>query len=1406
MYPIDLDFDPVSHFLSEPLPEIGDLSQAGEPSILDDWYDNVNAGSSWPSPLHLEDYVAPMHVIQFTIPLPFLTFQSYRTYILPDIAGSDSDCMYFKITLVDSCGSAFRTVQTLPEFLFLEPFEYITSVVYDTVRVEFRPRSAPQPDLTRYGVEPHPGPTSDSAGDFKQVMALARISKARFGDSWVHTPKPFNLSKLRLACPPDISWRIGPIVPSRYSGRSPIPPAVSALRGDLDPPLVHVKDWDSVDVDGSKVNRILEFLERPLGPVQEELEQKYEPDPPPDWQPEPSAPPEETIPDAPHLDLQSYLDRANLRLGSDCRVRCYEKLVPFQLLPRSKPPARIPSPSIRPGYTPPPFPPPPPPPSTPHPDDILKTLPPKSSVKPDVPVAPPPKFDPKPTIKPPYTYGRLGLVGEGFGTIKIVEEGGDSRLIGDNSVRKQDVTFEKFEVPELKFFGKWNNVSEVVTIRSKADVAGYPVLTEVLSRDYVTHWGAHVVAGTKIIELPSSLVELLMVWWAKNVNHTYINYNNSCIRCYVLLSTLGLSPQQLLTAMQYAPLIAYHKSWPISQDVSRLQQVACWDPLSVYRRLFNTRATSDSYDTLNFGWELVCSKVTQLPLVVRVLAVLYSLLLLNTCLASLGVVGSVWLICSALVEESVRNLPVAQRSFLYTTPRSTLLFPTFWERCYSWVHKVYYDVFLFSPLHSGAPTYRRMVYFLEGVLFFLASPTLSCWVLRYAVYHFHCLLERFNSITFRFALHLVWNCFIGGYFAQLLFNIELLTIPDNLLRSSGVDNHFASLANVDLEFLEFVVFVILYLVAWLVFPWKLFTKQVDSNDWKFIPIRLASNAQYVKLDQFKPGTGYHYCPRPRSNKDTTEFRDPMQVKTFVAQLGFCSEDYAPVAFASNAWNEEQALRARICKPTLMANKLYRDRVFKWLANNDAAMYQVDGKYPKIHPVSFAYYIEHTNATPATKRMLWRTWQRLKAEGITVHTHLTRKQLKMWCTRKSFVKVENNCYRSPLGIRNKAPRLIQGASPELICLLGPWMMAHQMYLKHLWGAKPGDDVKHDLNLFVQLGENLLKKYSEHPFLFSSGLTSQQVGHFVSSQDPTFLKFFDDIGQFDASVDEEWLKYKRRHYARLGAPRVILDILWFSLNLTGRTSNGFSYFCEAMVPSGNPDTSSGNGIINVASHLAIYALDLEDRTGIVHTYAMIKDKIWFVVAGDDNVGGHAGEPINWRACMAKLGFDSEATYVKDLEDMEFCSNHLYHTDKGWEYFPKPGKFLSKAFYLVDPPLDQLPLCVARGIALGNINACNPIPPMRAINNRILELTSHVPVADMTAYNSIHSANPHKLIYTKSECTPAILSFLERKYQWTDWHQSQLEAMLPTMQLGDSFHGLLDPLFDVDTLAPQQYVMVA
>jgi len=505
----------------------------------------------------------------------------------------------------------------------------------------------------------------------------------------------------------------------------------------------------------------------------------------------------------------------------------------------------------------------------------------------------------------------------------------------------------------------------------------------------------------------------------------------------------------------------------------------------------------------------------------------------------------------------------------------------------------------------------------------------------------------------------------------------------------------------------------------------------------------------------------------------------------VAQLAFDTCGYKPVVYASNLHNEKQALDARVLAETPVPEGFYcgcnRARKCREYRRCKRARFKrlddycgfVKGNYRKlfrnihkVKPLTFEAYLRGSNASPSVKKILRETKAELRREGIDQHSRLTEIQLHRWTKRKSFVKVENNLYQTELGLKKKAPRLIQGAPPEFIVLVGPWIAALQIRLKKLWGRNS-------------------------PLCFTSGLSALEIGEYADLPGWKYLE--DDVSAWDTSLRKQLCELEVWLCEKFGAPRAVIDLMIANLDTHGITMHGWRYRVEGTRKSGDPFTSLFNSVHNALLHLFIYC----DVCKVLVDQALLVVKM--LVQGDDNLLMHRRQvKIDWVQEMRRLGFKSEGIPRKSLDEVEFCSGRFYCTNKGYCYGPKPGKVLAKFGYVVNPPK-----CtregLMRGIALGLQKQVNFIPPLKSIVDRVLHLTEGVTPEFLSEWQlrEAHKARLNEFLDSTDDVDHALYV----QYQWGPTQQKQWDRELATLKLGDVLNSPLSTqLIDRDTSGPQ------
>jgi hypothetical protein len=462
--------------------------------------------------------------------------------------------------------------------------------------------------------------------------------------------------------------------------------------------------------------------------------------------------------------------------------------------------------------------------------------------------------------------------------------------------------------------------------------------------------------------------------------------------------------------------------------------------------------------------------------------------------------------------------------------------------------------------------------------------------------------------------------------------------------------------------------------------------------------------------------------------------------------GFQNDKYRPVAYAPNYDNEVVAVKCRLLAATPVPVQGTMDDYVRFCRAHLRDLLPRATRAP-IAPLPFEEYLRMSGASPGVKRLLRKTRQALTQQGIDEHTQLTREQVRLWCQRKAFVKVENNNYRSPLGVKEKAPRLIQGATAEFICLVGPWIAALQRR------------VKRDLGV-------------SNFACFSSGISARKLATKLADAVGEFGE--NDVSSWDVSNTEPLANLEVEWAQECGCPVGTHQLMHGNVTKRGRTSKGIKYKVKGIRASGDPYTSLFNTMHNLFMHIFLFCR--HNRVSLqVARGAMV-----MLANGDDNAMViHVRPGItmpDFVRGFAELGFESKFIRRDSLYELEYCSNRVYPVHGGHCFGPMPGKVLCKLGYIIDPPRNVSRESMMRGVALGLKPAVAHIPPLNTVCERIIQLTS-----SHQAYYSKHEE--WKMTYTEQVATPATMDALGVTYGWSYASQDSFAAEVATLNLGDS-----------------------
>jgi len=398
--------------------------------------------------------------------------------------------------------------------------------------------------------------------------------------------------------------------------------------------------------------------------------------------------------------------------------------------------------------------------------------------------------------------------------------------------------------------------------------------------------------------------------------------------------------------------------------------------------------------------------------------------------------------------------------------------------------------------------------------------------------------------------------------------------------------------------------------------------------------------------------------------------------------------YRPSCFAPNTHNQIEALKMRVLKKTPVVDIELMTEFCTWVKVNYRHLFP---QFRKRRSVPIDVYLKNSNASPSVKRNVMEAFTKLREQGIDENSNLTRNELYKYTLRKSFVKVENNLYSSPqCDLHDKAPRLIQGATPEFIALVGPAFMSIQAEIKRVWSRN-------------------------HMVWFTSGASTKDTADYIT-KDRSWRIFENDVSAWDASMHELLGELEVWLAAKMGARPAVIQLMRANIDTHGVTNSGIRYSVKGTRKSGDPYTSCFNSVINGLMHLfCIFkgGVSIEDLCRVVK----------MLVQGDDNAMRHS--PFinpDW-SLIYRLGFRADNIYRKSELELEFCSSRLYPVDDGKDGYcfgPKIGKLLNKFLCFINPPLNVHPCSVARGVAMGLQLVATYVPLIANLVDRVLWLT--------------------------------------------------------------------------------------
>jgi len=457
---------------------------------------------------------------------------------------------------------------------------------------------------------------------------------------------------------------------------------------------------------------------------------------------------------------------------------------------------------------------------------------------------------------------------------------------------------------------------------------------------------------------------------------------------------------------------------------------------------------------------------------------------------------------------------------------------------------------------------------------------------------------------------------------------------------------------------------------------------------RLVGIETNPGPTFSKMEVFPPFT---IRPKRKDGATCSIVRHENRARCgMVAAYGICNTWSRPVVYSSQQVNELAALNHRALKDGPRPDDTILDAFCDFYKKSIRKLLPHTFR-TKIVSRPFDEYIEKSNASPSVKARLKIAKCRLDAAHISETTPLTSQQIRQWTLRKAFVKVETTNMRNKGISEDKAPRMIQGAKEEFICLVGPYIASVQ------------EHIKRDLNA----NKNLC---------FTSGVSTLKAATVLMRDEGKPIE--NDVSQWDSSVHEKMCKLEVFLVEMLRCAVAIRQLMKANVNTRGFTAGGVYYSCKGTRKSGDPYTSVFNTVLNIMLHMFCccleWGLDFTTVMGFVRG----------VFQGDDAL---LSIPVNrttpkFALVMLLLGFKCKCIERNRWIDAEFCSMRLVPCVEGWCFTPKVGKVIAKVGYFANPPQID-PLVLVRGTALGLMAAATLSPALEAYLEQCLELTKSV-----------------------------------------------------------------------------------
>jgi len=498
-------------------------------------------------------------------------------------------------------------------------------------------------------------------------------------------------------------------------------------------------------------------------------------------------------------------------------------------------------------------------------------------------------------------------------------------------------------------------------------------------------------------------------------------------------------------------------------------------------------------------------------------------------------------------------------------------------------------------------------------------------------------------------------------------------------------------------------------------------------------------------------------------------RIPSDKQIPIRIITIANRNFKPVVFQSNSTNEYAAIQKRVIGVDIPNPNYDVLRECIDFARNPHNLRLLLGSRFVLSAWSFERWIKGCNASVSVKERYKKTFLELESCHIDLDTKLSIEKLKQWTIRSSFVKVEKNNYTGMMGTSPKAPRLIQGATPEMTVCCGRWVAP-------MCGA-----IKKAINRLNQIK-------------CTAGLENETVANWFVDSDVGNVFGSEDFGSFDVTQDPLWSEAEAAWLDWYGAPTIVKDLHRANVQTSGRTTWGWKYTIDGKRKSGDVWTSKFNELINIFSHLFV----LTKTTGLTLDQVLLSN-FRLAVCGDDAIVrfDRSVDRLSYPLIFKQLGFKLETNWSNSPVGLEYCSTNLYPIHGGYTFAPCVGKLLAKVGWtmLDNDCVDYRAVTKATMLSMYNNVSC--LPPLKSFFDRILKEFSDVPLVHIID-------EPHKMKSSR----PCIASSdtwaaLYEIYGWTSNMQEQWDTQLLEQEIpGYLDSTLFDLLCDRDVVGDSYY----